>query len=474
MLKKTFSIGKVGLIGLMVSVVATSSQIVYAGSFPDVLDSNVHLKAIEFLKQNSLVGGYPDGTFKPDNTINRAEALKIIFLARKNLYGEENIELKKITFPDVKISDWFYDYVVKAFSLEVVKGYEDGKFKPANEITAAESVKMIILGLDKNYQTANISIKPFTDVDLSSWAATYLDYARIKQFVEAEGDGSYKPDRQMTRAEFAEVVYRVFYTSQNKLDKYPISMNWNYCRAESLGYKVKQPTGWQIMASADQLILWRRDFANGQVSFARVYPNSAVAVVAVDRNNQKLNLEEYLNQIEYGSDANKQVMTLNGMPYASVFLEQSGLQDSYFQMPNGNILVIYAQIGDGELKRQMTEEIRYMLGSLRQSESTDSNLPDCFAGSGGTVNSPTVSNNAAVPSDLDKIKEEILKLVLINGAAEQALGKLEDEILFDTDTIGIGTGPVDYYYTAKLDLTLKIDRNSATVLASKAGKTSAF
>lgn len=451
------------------------NSVVLAGSFPDVLDSHKNINAVEFLKKNSLVTGYPDGTFKPDSTINRAEALKIIFLARKGLYGEESINIKKIGFPDVKTSDWFYDFVVKAYSLDIVKGYQDGSFKPANEITAAESVKMITLGLDKGFSEPSVTIKPFTDVDLSSWAAVYLDYARTKQFIEANNDGSFNPDRKMTRAEFAEIVYRVFYTGQNKLDKFPISMNWNYCQTEGLGYKIKQPAGWMKLASDDQLILWRKDYAHGQVSFARVYPNSAVAVVAVDKNPQKLSLTDYLNQIEYGNDANKQEMTLNGLPYASVFLEQSGLQDSYFQMPNGQILVVYAQIGDGDLKRQMIEEIRYMIGSLRPFESGDQNLEECFGTEfSGGVSTGDNSQNGNNTTEIDLLKSEILKLVMVNGALEQALGKIDDEVLFDTDTIGIGTGPVDYYYSAKLGITLKADRNANIILASRSSKTSAF
>jgi hypothetical protein len=78
------------------------------------------------------------------------------------------------------------------------------------------------------------------------------------------------------------------------------------------------------------------------------------------------------------------------------------------------------------------------------------------------------------PSPTDLITAEILKLVLVDGKSDQVLTMMDDEILMETDSIGIGTGPVDYYYSAKLDLTVKVDRNAATVLATKKGKTTAF
>lgn len=440
--------------------------------FPDISAASEHAAAIDFLKNKGIITGYPDGTFQPDKTINRAEALKLLFLSRKVLNISDAATSTTVNFPDVKASDWFYEYVQKAASQEIVKGYEDGTFKPANEITAAESLKIMEIGLITGFQAPTVSTAPFTDVIISSWYAPFLEFAKVKQIIEARGDGSYAPDRKMTRAEFAEAIYRVIYLQSNKVDRFPLSLNWQYCNNFELGYKIKHPFSWEMMVANDQMVFWKKDEANGQVSFARVYPNSAVAVVAVDSNNSKLSLDKYMDLIEYGEGSSKQVITLNGLPYASVQIEQSGLQDSYFQMPNGQIVIIYAQIGDGALSSQLKEEMRYIIGSVRESK-TATDEQNCLAGVvSSSTNSGTGTTTTVSPEET--LTAEILKLVLIDGKANEALGKINDELLFSTDSLGIGTGPVDYYYSASLNLSIKVDRDSATILATKSGKTSEF
>lgn len=439
--------------------------------FPDIDAANEHAVAIEFLKNKGIITGYPDGTFQPDKTINRAEALKLLFLSRNVLNISDPALIEKISFPDVQVSDWFYDYVQKAASSEIVKGYSDGTFKPANDITAAESLKIMEIGLILGFQTPTVSVAPYSDVALDSWYAPYLDYAKTKQLIEGGGDGSFDPERKMTRAEFAEAIYRVLYMQSNQLERFPLSLNWPYCNNFELGYKIKHPFGWEVIAADDQMIFWKKDEANGQVSFARVYPNSAVAVIAVDTNKAKLSLDKYMDLIEYGSGSSKQVITLNGLPYASVQIEQSGLQDSYFQMPNGQIVIIYAQIGDGPANGELKEAIRYIIGSVRESKAADEGVNCLVQKIGGT---DKVSSGSSSITPEEALIEEILKLVLVDGKAGQALDKLNDELLFHTDSLGIGTGPVDYYFTAKLNITIKIDRDSATILATKSGKTSAF
>ena len=77
----------------------------FAGSFPDVLENSVHHNAIEYLKDKGVVNGYPDGTFLPDQTINRAEALKMVMIAS----GSDSGDYIENTFPDVQVDDWFYE-----------------------------------------------------------------------------------------------------------------------------------------------------------------------------------------------------------------------------------------------------------------------------------------------------------------------------------------------------------------------------
>lgn len=475
--KKILAAGLViGSLGWIIPVLAAVKS-----PFPDIAVNSEHLAAISFLKEKGIISGYQDGSFKPLKTINRAEALKLVFLTKQALgQSDSGGSASALNFPDVKNSDWFAPYVEKATRLGIVKGYEDGTFMPANEITAAESLKVIYTGLIANFSTGSVSEKPFTDVTLDKWYAPYLEYGKKQQYIEANVDGTYLPERAMSREDFAEAIYRVAYTQANQLNVFPLNQNWPSCNNYQVGYRIKHPFNWEIVPAGDQIVFWRKDELNGQVSFARVYPNSGVAVVAVDANPKQLSLDQYMQQIEYGSGSNKQTVTLNGLPFASVYIEQSGLQDNYFQLPNGKILVIYAQIGDGTLNWELKQELRYMLASVRESSIAVEGEASCLglAASTGTSNVvDTIGAGGTVATmvgRVDQVKADVLKLVLADRKSGEALSKINDELLIDTDSIGIGMGPVDYYYSDELKLTLKIDRTSSTILATKEGKSSAF
>ena len=110
----------------------------------------------------NIVKGYPDGSFKPKQAITRAELLKIILLsANIDTAGEH-----ETCFLDVAKEDWFVDIVCTAKAMGIVKGYDDGTFKPNQTVTFVEGLKMAIEGF--KVQTR--------DVKSDFWYARYLDF----------------------------------------------------------------------------------------------------------------------------------------------------------------------------------------------------------------------------------------------------------------------------------------------------------
>lgn len=90
------------------------------------------------------VNGVPTGKFRPMDSLNRAEATKMLVNAAQmaeDLSGAPH-------FPDVKSSDWFYNFVETAFNNGLVAGYPDGNFRPANNINRAEAAKMVYLAMN--------------------------------------------------------------------------------------------------------------------------------------------------------------------------------------------------------------------------------------------------------------------------------------------------------------------------------------
>ena len=92
--------------------------------FTDVELGDEHYIAIKYLKENDLIHGYEDGSFKPYNEINRAESLKVLMGALSN--GKEDTKAREdFHFPDVTPTDWYFSYVVDAWAVDLVEGYPD-------------------------------------------------------------------------------------------------------------------------------------------------------------------------------------------------------------------------------------------------------------------------------------------------------------------------------------------------------------
>jgi len=417
-----------------------------AASFADVPENSEHYAAVEYLKSKGVISGYPDGTFQPDKNVNRAETLKILLLGTSTSLEST----QSITFPDVQSDDWFYTYVRKAYELKIIEGYPDGKFKPENTINLAESLKVILLSF-KAVLSETVESDPYPDVAKDAWYSKYAKYSKEKVIIEPQDDGNLHGERQMTRAEFAEIVYRLMYIREKNLDSFPLSTNWPVFVHPMDHYSVKYPFSWLKIQAANHTIFWKQDKGNGQMSFARIFPNSATVYMVVDPNEAKLSLDAYLVKLQYDESAVIQKNTLNGNPFASIAILANGLQDFYVELPNKTILIVYTQMGNGLLRPLLDDQIRFVMGTVRYNE----------------------VNPSSAPTTADFLSE-IRKNLLVQGKGKSFLDRMPDAIVIETDSIGIGTGPIDYYFSVLYNVTLKYERNSDTLLAMKDGKTSAF
>lgn len=154
-------------------------------------DSIGHLNegAINYLQENNFVQGYSDGTYRPDNEINRAEFLKIILESL-----DIELDSAEFCFPDVQ-SDWYAPYVCKAKDLGIVSGYFDGYFRPANEINLVEALKIILESYDATL-----------NYNYSVWYEPYFYFMQDNDlFVSVSSDISHK----ITRGEMAQLIYNL-------------------------------------------------------------------------------------------------------------------------------------------------------------------------------------------------------------------------------------------------------------------------
>jgi len=116
-----------------------------SAAFSDVPSSHPYAQAIQWGKESGVLSGYPDGTFGPDRTVNRAEFLKIVLGAK----GSDVDSASDPTgFRDVDENAWYMPYVRYGKQQGIVQGYPDGSFKPEQPVNFAEALKMAYVALE--------------------------------------------------------------------------------------------------------------------------------------------------------------------------------------------------------------------------------------------------------------------------------------------------------------------------------------
>ncbi len=182
-------------------------------AFNDVPQTHPNYQAINYMERTGIIEGYDDNSFRPDQNVVRAEAVKIIV---KPLY-ESFEDVNENPFPDVSPEQWFAAYVKKAKDEGVVSGDGDtGNFEGARNVNLAEYLKMLTLAFKvdlSEYQNSDEVI--YNDVqDLNQWFIPYLYYASSTNLVHADKNNNINPGKDLTRAEVAEITFKLILNIQ--------------------------------------------------------------------------------------------------------------------------------------------------------------------------------------------------------------------------------------------------------------------
>lgn len=168
-----------------------------AQTFNDVQSLHINKTAVDYLKSNQVIQGYSDGTYKPENRINRAEFVKILIGSQiQNPTGT-------YCFSDVR-DEWYASYICTAKRLGYVKGYPDGTFRPSAYINFAEASKIIATALKVQTDTTGTQ---------GEWFAGYVNGMAKKNAIPTSVQFF---DKDITRGEMAEMIWRL---KANKTDK---------------------------------------------------------------------------------------------------------------------------------------------------------------------------------------------------------------------------------------------------------------
>ncbi|MBU1446164.1 S-layer homology domain-containing protein [Patescibacteria group bacterium] len=160
--------------------------------FSDIAFDDPDCAAVEYVKDQGIFEGYPDGSFGPNIAINRAETVKVItegfdYTIEANNNGD-------LGFSDVELDSWYMNYLNTAKNAGIIEGYPDGTFRPADTVIYAEMMKIFL-------ETADVVVGELVDGD--EWYQGYVDYASENDLVMYEN-----VSEGMKRLDVAKLFYQ--------------------------------------------------------------------------------------------------------------------------------------------------------------------------------------------------------------------------------------------------------------------------
>ena len=165
------------------------------------------------------VVGYSDGLVHPERNITRAEVASIFFRLLQDDVREKNLTDQN-PFNDVFTDDWFNVAVSTMYDMDIVYGRDNNNFDPNAYITRAEFAAIAARFDSEGYSGENL----FTDID-GHWAANQINRAAEKGWISGYPDGTFGPDRYITRAEAVTMINRVLNRLPESADALHEDMN---------------------------------------------------------------------------------------------------------------------------------------------------------------------------------------------------------------------------------------------------------
>lgn len=170
--------------------------------FTDLPPNHVAYPAVEHLVEQQVIRGYEDNTFLPDRVLTRAEALKISLLAS----GYKPNATKDAGLTDVPADSWFKPYVDLAVEKGFIKGYDDKTFRPNQNISRAEGVKVLFSSF--GIQLPTEPQPAYSDIQPENWFYPYASLLKTKSLWDP-ATILFEPDKGLTRAEIANLAYHL-------------------------------------------------------------------------------------------------------------------------------------------------------------------------------------------------------------------------------------------------------------------------
>lgn len=182
--------------------------------FSDITVGSPYLVQLKYLHAQGLVEGYENGTFQPNKPVTRAEAAVML---ERALMEEKKESKMTEAFSDVPKDHWAHKTISRMAEKKIIKGYKNEEFKPNQTINQAEAIKMVIATEQLNNPELSLptsSKSSFKDMKGTEWFAPYIEAANQRTMLTYSTKMLIYPADQVTRGEFADLVYRAIRTRE--------------------------------------------------------------------------------------------------------------------------------------------------------------------------------------------------------------------------------------------------------------------
>ncbi len=170
----------------------------------------------------AYIQGYPDGSFRPNAKITRAEAA-VIFYRLLTEQSRARYAALSSGFSDVPFGSWYSRAVSTLAAAGVLKGYPDGTFRPDASITRAEMAAILTrfsVADQSGLPAGSGSAASFRDVPATHWAAGSITEASKNGWINGYADGTFRPDASITRAETVTMINRALFRNPESIQSF--------------------------------------------------------------------------------------------------------------------------------------------------------------------------------------------------------------------------------------------------------------
>jgi exopolysaccharide biosynthesis protein len=173
--------------------------------FKDVPTNHPYFNEISYSVKNNIVTGYSDGTFRPTENISREHAAVILTRVLKL----DTTNVQNPNFKDVPTNYPYYKEIAAAANYGLVSGKNDGTFDPKGKLTRAQMAKILAIAFELHGSESKST--KFKDVPTNHWAYPYIDALAYSKVTTGYEDGTFKPNENINRQHFVLFVYRAIH-----------------------------------------------------------------------------------------------------------------------------------------------------------------------------------------------------------------------------------------------------------------------